>query len=39
MEKKIPVNPKYANTQSKINSGTTVQKVRLICGSLSSFSY
>lgn len=30
MEKKISVNPKYANTQSKINSGTTVHKVRLI---------
>ncbi|KAJ0392480.1 hypothetical protein P43SY_004011 [Pythium insidiosum] len=30
MEKKIPVNPKYANTQSKIDSGTTVNKVRLI---------
>ncbi|TMW55614.1 hypothetical protein Poli38472_010496 [Pythium oligandrum] len=30
MEKKIPVNPKYAKTQSKIDSGTTVQKVRLI---------
>lgn len=31
MEKKIPQNPKYKNTQSKIDSGSTVNKVRLIC--------
>ncbi|KAG6964987.1 hypothetical protein JG688_00007441 [Phytophthora aleatoria] len=30
MEKRIPQNPKYKNTQSKIDSGTTVNKVRLI---------
>ncbi|ETK97087.1 hypothetical protein F441_00352 [Phytophthora nicotianae CJ01A1] len=30
MEKRIPQNPKYKNTQSKIDSGTTVNKIRLI---------
>ncbi|KAL4101583.1 hypothetical protein PRIC1_005335 [Phytophthora ramorum] len=30
MEKKIPQNPRYKNTQSKIDSGSTVNKVRLI---------
>lgn len=31
MEKRIPQNPKYKNTQSKIDTGATVNKVRLIC--------
>lgn len=31
MEKRIPQNPRYRNTQSKVDSGTTVNKVRLIC--------
>jgi hypothetical protein len=31
MEKRIPQNPRYRNTQSKIDSGSTVNKVRLIC--------
>ncbi|KAE9049530.1 hypothetical protein PR003_g25073, partial [Phytophthora rubi] len=30
MEKRIPQNPRYKNTQSKIDSGSTVNKVRLI---------
>ncbi|KAG7383285.1 Centrosomal protein of 41 kDa [Phytophthora boehmeriae] len=30
MEKRIPQNPRFKNTQSKIDSGTTVNKVRLI---------
>ncbi|KAG7383070.1 Centrosomal protein of 41 kDa [Phytophthora pseudosyringae] len=30
MEKRIPQNAKYKNTQSKIDSGSTVNKVRLI---------
>ncbi|KAL7682241.1 putative Rhodanese-like domain-containing protein [Plasmopara halstedii] len=30
MEKRIPQNPKYKNTQSKIDSGSTVNKVRLL---------
>eukprot|EP00644_Phytophthora_capsici_P018409 jgi/Phyca11/47641/gw1.91.68.1 len=30
MEKRIPQNPKYKNTQSKIDSGSTVNKLRLI---------
>lgn len=33
MEKRIPVNPKYKNTQSKLDTGATVNKVRLICTS------
>ena len=31
MDKKIPENPKYKATKSKINSGNTVNKVKLIC--------
>ncbi|OQR98488.1 hypothetical protein ACHHYP_08613 [Achlya hypogyna] len=30
MEKKLPVNPKYKDTQSKLNTGNTVNNVRLI---------
>lgn len=30
MEKRIPQNPKYKNTQSKIDSGSTVNKIRLL---------
>ncbi|RLN74245.1 hypothetical protein BBJ28_00000583 [Nothophytophthora sp. Chile5] len=30
MEKRIPQNPRYKNTQSKVDSGSTVNKVRLI---------
>lgn len=33
MEKRIPQNPKYKNLQSKIDTGATVNKVRLICTS------
>lgn len=31
MEKRIPQNPKYKNLQSKIDTGATINKVRLIC--------
>ncbi|OQS04849.1 sporangia induced hypothetical protein [Thraustotheca clavata] len=30
MDKKLPVNPKYKDTQSKLNTGNTVNNVRLI---------
>ncbi|RHY74961.1 hypothetical protein DYB30_004485 [Aphanomyces astaci] len=31
MEKRLPQNPKYKDTQSKLDTGSTVNNVRLIC--------